>query len=85
MDYQSQSAAWIFGGEDVAFRGDGYGTLDKNGQGWYHFVNGTSNYPRRSHAITISEMKNTLFEEIRFLQSQMWYASQLPRETPITC
>ncbi|KAL9625539.1 MAG: hypothetical protein Q9160_000250 [Pyrenula sp. 1 TL-2023] len=70
--YQNQSSAWFFGGENVTFRGYGVGTLDGNGQAWYDFVNGQSNYPRRPHAITIFNTHNSLFDGLRFVQSQMW-------------
>jgi galacturan 1,4-alpha-galacturonidase len=73
MGYQNHSTAWIFGGDNVTFQGHGYGTLDGNGQVWYDFNNGRSNYPRRPHAITIWETKDSFFEGIRFVQSQMWY------------
>ncbi|KZV96901.1 glycoside hydrolase family 28 protein [Exidia glandulosa HHB12029] len=72
IGYQNQSSAWFFGGENVVFRGHGHGTLDGNGQVWYDFVNGQSNYPRRPHAITIWGAKDSLFEGLRFVQSQMW-------------
>ncbi|PVH76939.1 glycoside hydrolase family 28 protein [Cadophora sp. DSE1049] len=71
MGYQNQSTAWIFGGVNVTFRGHSHGTLDGNGQVWYDFVNGTSNYPRRPQAITISRTKNSLFEGIRFVQTKI--------------
>lgn len=72
VGYQNQSSAWIFGGNNVYFNGHGYGTIDGNGQVWYDFNNGTSNYPRRPHAITVWQTTNSLFEGIRFVQSQMW-------------
>lgn len=40
---------------------------------WYDFVNGESNYPRRPHQLTIWKTRNSVFEGLRFLQSQMWY------------
>jgi len=73
MGYQNQSTAWVFGGDRIHFQGHGYGTFNGNGQVWYDFVNGKSNYPRRPHAITISKATDSVFEGLRFVQSQMWY------------
>jgi galacturan 1,4-alpha-galacturonidase len=70
--YQNQSSAWWVGGDQVTFKGHGYGTLDGNGQIWYNFVKGASNYPRRPHALTIWKATNSLFTGLRFVQSQMW-------------
>lgn len=72
VGYQNQSSAWLFGGESVTWTGHGYGTLDGNGQVWYDFINGTNNYPGRPHSITITGTKDSYFEGIRFVQSQMW-------------
>lgn len=72
VGYQNQSSAWLFGGEGVNWNGHGYGTLDGNGQVWYDFINGTNNYPGRPHQITITETKGSVFEGLRFVQSQMW-------------
>ncbi|PSR99253.1 pectin lyase fold/virulence factor [Coniella lustricola] len=72
VGYQNQSSAWLFGGAGVRWKGHGYGTLDGDGQVWYDFVNGTNNYPRRPHQITITGTKDGVFEGLRFVQSQMW-------------
>jgi polygalacturonase len=72
MGYQNQSTAWILGGDNIKFTGNGYGTFDGNGQIWYDFVRGASNYPRRPHALTISNTTNSVFQGLRFVQSQMW-------------
>lgn len=72
VGYQNQSSAWLFGGVSVAWDGHGYGTLDGNGQVWYDFINGTNNYPRRPHQITITGTSDSTFTGIRFVQSQMW-------------
>ncbi|KAK3676759.1 hypothetical protein LTR78_003536 [Recurvomyces mirabilis] len=72
VGYQNQSSAWLFGGENVHWNGFGYGTLDGNGQVWYDFINGTNNYPGRPHQITITGTDDSVFEGIRFVQSQMW-------------
>jgi galacturan 1,4-alpha-galacturonidase len=52
--------------------GFGHGILNGNGQAWYDFINGTNNYPGRPHQITITGTSNSIFEGIRFVQSQMW-------------
>ena len=72
MGYQNQSTAWLLGGDNITFTGNGYGTLHGNGQVWYDFAGGTSNYPRRPHALTISNTTNSFFSGLRFIQSQMW-------------
>ncbi|OTA98664.1 glycoside hydrolase family 28 protein [Hypoxylon sp. CI-4A] len=72
VGYQNQSSAWLFGGDNITWDGHGHGTLDGNGQVWYDFVNGTNNYPGRPHSITITNTTNSVFQGIRFVQSQMW-------------
>ncbi|TVY22722.1 Alpha-L-rhamnosidase [Lachnellula hyalina] len=67
-----QSSAWVFGGDNINFQGHGYGTLNGSGQAWYTFIHGKSNYPGRPHAITIANTTNSVFEGIKFVQSQMW-------------
>jgi len=70
--YQNQSSAWWLGGSNIRFNGHGYGTLDGNGQVWYNFVNGESNYSHRPHALTIWNTRDSIFTGLRFVQSQMW-------------
>ncbi|KAL1647942.1 hypothetical protein SLS58_002266 [Diplodia intermedia] len=72
MGYQNHTTAWIFGGSQVRFQGFGYGTFDGNGQVWYDFAGGVSNYPHRPHQLTIWETYDSAFEGLRFVQSQMW-------------
>lgn len=50
--------------------GNGFGTFDGNGQAWYDFTNGASNYPRRPHQITFGGLTNSVIENMRFVQSQ---------------
>lgn len=73
VGYQNQTSVWHFGGEGIVWNGFGTGTLDGNGQVWYDFVNGTNNYPGRPHQLTITGARDSVFEGIRFVQSQMWY------------
>jgi len=42
------------------------------GQVWYDFINGTNNYPGRPHQITITGTQDSVFQRLRFVQSQMW-------------
>lgn len=72
VGYQNQSSAWWFGGEGIRWWGGGVGTLDGNGQVWYDFIDGASNYQGRPQAITIKDTKDSVFEGLRFVQSQMW-------------
>ncbi|KUJ21632.1 glycoside hydrolase family 28 protein [Mollisia scopiformis] len=72
LGYQNQSSAWFLGGTNLTFRGHGHGTLDGNGQTWYDFVNGVSNYPGRPHALTIWNTTDSVLSGLRFVQSQMW-------------
>lgn len=72
VGYQNQSSAWLFGGDGVHWQGHGYGTFNGNGQVWYNFINGASNYPRRPHQLTITGTTNAVFEGINFWRSQMW-------------
>lgn len=72
VGYQNQSSAWLLGGESVHWQGHGHGTLDGDGQVWYDFVNGTNNYPGRPHQLTIWGTEDSVFEGLRFVQSQMW-------------
>jgi hypothetical protein len=72
VGYQNQSTAWVIGGKNIRFNGHGYGTLNGNGQVWYDYVKSVSNYPRRPHALTVARASNSVFQGLRFLQSQMW-------------
>jgi galacturan 1,4-alpha-galacturonidase len=72
VGYQNQSTAWRFGGDGITFQGFGTGTFNGNGDVWYRFINGRSNYPRRPHQLTITDTTNSTFEGLNFLQSQMW-------------
>lgn len=72
IGFQNQTAAWHLGGENMHFYGNGYGTLDGNGQAWYDFNKGVSNRHGRPHAILITGTKNAVVEGLRFIKSQMW-------------
>jgi galacturan 1,4-alpha-galacturonidase len=72
IGYQNQSTVWFLGGKNIGFDGFGIGTFDGNGQAWYEFVNGRSNYPRRPMGLTIWESQDSTFRRLRFVKSQMW-------------
>lgn len=72
VGYQNQSTAWRLGGDGITFQGYGAGTFNGNGDAWYKFINGRSNYPRRPHQLTITDTTNSVFAGLIFLQSQMW-------------
>ncbi|KAF2167153.1 glycoside hydrolase family 28 protein [Zasmidium cellare ATCC 36951] len=72
IGFQNQSSAFFFGGEQVWWHGNGYGTFDGNGQTWYEAVGSQNNYPGRPHAITFRGLNNSVIEGMRFIQSQMW-------------
>ncbi|PQE06018.1 alpha-L-rhamnosidase rgxB protein [Rutstroemia sp. NJR-2017a BBW] len=72
LGYQNQSTVWYLGGDNIKVDGFGYGTLDGNGQAWYDFVKGISNYPNRPQALAIYKTTNSVFQGLRFVQSQMW-------------
>ncbi|KAF2396244.1 pectin lyase-like protein [Trichodelitschia bisporula] len=72
IGYQNQSTVWFLGGDNITFHGGGVGTFDGNGQAWYEFVKGVSNYPRRPMGLTIWRARNSVFKGLRFIKSQMW-------------
>ncbi|KAG9090963.1 hypothetical protein FRC07_011973 [Ceratobasidium sp. 392] len=72
IGYQNQTSAWFLGGTNLTVQGYGYGTLDGNGQKWYDYTKGVSNLAGRPHALTIWGTKKSLFQGLRFVQSQMW-------------
>ncbi|CAE6472427.1 unnamed protein product [Rhizoctonia solani] len=72
LGYQNQSSAWFLGGTGLRVRGFGYGTIDGNGQIWYDYTKGVSNLPGKPHSLTIWKTKNSVFEGLRFVKSQMW-------------
>ncbi|KAG8727045.1 hypothetical protein FRC12_022853 [Ceratobasidium sp. 428] len=72
IGYQNQTSAWFLGGTNLTVQGFGYGTLDGNGQKWYDYTKGVSNLAGRPHALTIWGTKKSLFQGLRFVQSQMW-------------
>ncbi|KAI0688056.1 pectin lyase-like protein [Cerioporus squamosus] len=72
LEYQNQSVAWDFGGDNIFWTGHGYGTFDGNGQIWYDLANGTSNMPGRPINFVIRNSTNFIMQGMRFVQSQFW-------------
>jgi len=72
LGYQNQSCAWVFGGTNITFDGMDTGTFDGNGQVWYDFTNGVSNVPGRPINFVIQNTSDSLFQNLRFVQSQFW-------------
>ncbi|KAF8063563.1 polygalacturonase [Lyophyllum atratum] len=72
LDYQNQTTAWMFGGDNVTFQGHGVGTFDGNGQLWYDFTNGVSNLAGRPISLMITNTTKSRFTGLRFVQSQFW-------------
>lgn len=73
MGYQTQSTAFILGGDRVhMYSSTGVGTFDGNGQVWYTKYGSTSNLARRPHQITFNGLINSVIEGIKFVQSMMW-------------
>ncbi|KFX95946.1 hypothetical protein V490_03582 [Pseudogymnoascus sp. VKM F-3557] len=75
VGYQNQSTAWILSGDRLTVDGHGHGTINGNGDVWYDFVGGVSNYPRRPHALTVANTTDSIFRGVRFIRSQMWTLS----------
>lgn len=69
--YQNQHTAWLFGGENVRFIGQG-GYFNGNGQAWYTENQNRANQPGRPIAITIHQSKNLTFDGLSFIQPQFW-------------
>lgn len=69
--FQNQSTAWLFGGENVTFRGEG-GWYNGNGQAWYTQNRNQSNQPGRPISITFFQSKNLLVDGLRVVQPQFW-------------
>ncbi|KAL5484761.1 hypothetical protein ACEPAI_7403 [Sanghuangporus weigelae] len=72
LGYQNQTVAWKFGGKDLLWEGHNAGTFDGNGQLWYDLSNGTSNLAGRPINLMITNTTDSVFDGIRFVQSQFW-------------
>jgi galacturan 1,4-alpha-galacturonidase len=69
--YQNQHTAWLFGGENVRFIGQG-GSFNGNGQAWYTQNQNRANQPGRPIAITFYNSKNLVVDGLSFIQPQFW-------------
>ena len=68
---QNQSTAWLFGGLNVAFRGEG-GWINGNGQTWYTQNKDNSNEPGRPISITFFNSTNLVVDQLTIIQPQFW-------------
>ncbi|KAJ5600412.1 exo-polygalacturonase [Penicillium hetheringtonii] len=68
---QNQSTAWLFGGTNVTFRGEG-GWYNGNGQVWYTENRNGTNQLGRPIAITFFNSTNLLADNLTILQPQFW-------------
>lgn len=68
---QNQSTAWLFGGINVTFRGEG-GWINGNGQTWYTENANASNQPGRPISITFFNATNLWVDGLTIIQPQFW-------------
>ncbi|KAJ5727291.1 hypothetical protein N7493_005111 [Penicillium malachiteum] len=68
---QDQVTAWLFGGENVNFYGEG-GFYNGQGQAWYDANKNQSNQPGRPMSITFYNSTNLLVDRLRIIQPQLW-------------
>ncbi|KAJ5100358.1 hypothetical protein N7456_006410 [Penicillium angulare] len=69
--FQNQSTAWLFGGNNITFRGEG-GWYNGNGQAWYTENQNGSNQPGRPISITFINSQNVLVDGLTIIQPQFW-------------
>ncbi|KAJ5216247.1 uncharacterized protein N7498_002654 [Penicillium cinerascens] len=68
---QNQVTAWLFGGINVNFYGEG-GFYNGQGQAWYNANKNESNQPGRPMSITFYNSTNLLVDRLRIIQPQFW-------------
>lgn len=68
---QNQSTAWLFGGQNVSFIGQG-GFINGNGQAWYTQNRNNSNEPGRPISITFYNSTNLFVDQLTIIQPQFW-------------
>lgn len=68
---QDQVTAWLFGGTNVNFYGEG-GFYNGQGQAWYDANRNESNQPGRPMSITFYNSTNLLVDRLRIIQPQFW-------------
>ncbi|EJD03462.1 pectin lyase-like protein [Fomitiporia mediterranea MF3/22] len=72
LGYQNQTTAWRLGGTDILWVGHNIGTFDGNGQLWYDLAAGASNLAGRPISLVITNTSDSVFDGMRFVQSQFW-------------
>jgi hypothetical protein len=68
---QDQVTAWLFGGTNVNFYGEG-GFYNGQGQEWYNANRNQSNQPGRPMSITFYNSTNLFVDSLRVIQPQFW-------------
>jgi galacturan 1,4-alpha-galacturonidase len=61
--FQNQVTAWLFGGTNVTYRGQG-GWIDGNGQNWYTYSRNRANLPGRPITITVFNATDVLLDNL---------------------
>lgn len=61
--FQDQVTAWLFGGTNVTYRGQG-GWIDGNGQAWYTYNHNRANLPGRPITITVFNSTDVLLDNL---------------------
>ncbi|EJC99707.1 uncharacterized protein FOMMEDRAFT_92812 [Fomitiporia mediterranea MF3/22] len=72
LGYLNVTTARRFGGSDILWEGQDVGTFDGNGQLWYDLAKGVSNLPGRPISLMITNTSDSVFDSMRFVQSQFW-------------
>ncbi|KAE8366585.1 pectin lyase fold/virulence factor [Aspergillus caelatus] len=68
---QDQVTAWLFGGQNVSFYGEG-GFYNGNGQAWYNANRNESNQAGRPMSFTVYNSTNLTVDGLRVIQPQFW-------------
>ena len=61
--FQNQVTAWLFGGKNVTYRGEG-GYIDGNGQVWYTYNHDRANLPGRPITLTVFNSTDVLLDNL---------------------
>ena len=61
--FQNQVTAWLFGGKNVTYRGEG-GWIDGNGQAWYTYNHNRANLPGRPITLTVFNAADVLLDNL---------------------
>ncbi|KAJ5082181.1 hypothetical protein N7532_011224 [Penicillium argentinense] len=71
---QDQVTAWLFGGTNVNFYGEG-GFYNGGGQAWYNANRNESNQPGRPMSMTFYNSTNLHVDGLKIIQPQFWALS----------